>query len=85
MAWEVQNMENLKQKFILLHQVGKFSMAELCRQFGISRPTGYAILKRYETEGWDALEKRSRKHHGHPNQIPSEIEEALLGERGQHP
>jgi len=56
MAWEVQNMENLKQKFILLHQVGKFSMAELCRQFGISRPTGYAILKRYETDGLDALE-----------------------------
>lgn len=85
MAWEVQNMENLKQKFILLHQVEKFSMAELCRQFGISRPTGYAILKRYETEGWDALEERSRKHHGYPNQTPPEIEEALLVERGKHP
>ena len=44
-------MENIKQKFLLLHQTGQFTMVELCRQFGISRPTGYAILKRYEAEG----------------------------------
>jgi len=78
-------MENLKQKFILLHQTGKFPMAELCRQFGISRPTGYAILKRYDAEGWDALEERSRRHRTYPNQTAAAIEEALLAERGRHP
>jgi len=85
MAWGVQNMENLKQKFILLHQVGSLSMTELCRQFGISRPTGYSILKRYENEGWDALEERSRRHRAHPNQTSATAEEALLAERGRHP
>jgi hypothetical protein len=85
MAWGVQNMENLKQKFILLHQVGSLSMTELCRQFGISRPTGYSILKRYENEGWDALEERSRRHRAHPNQTSATVEEALLAERGRHP
>jgi transposase len=81
MAWEVDSMENLKQKFILLHQTGKHTMVELCRDFGISRPTGYAILKRYEDEGWDALEERSRRHQGHPRQTSSEVG-TPDGERG---
>jgi len=85
MAWKVDSMENLKEKFILLFQTGQFTMVELCRQFGISRPTGYAILKRYQEEGWDALGERSRRHRNHPNQTPRAIEEALLTERGKHP
>lgn len=85
MAWKVESMENIKQKFILLHQTGQFTMTELCRQFDVSRPTGYAILKRYETEGWEALAERSRSHHGHPGQTSQTIEAALLQERNRHP
>ena len=77
-------MENIKQKFILLQQTGQFSMTELCRQFGISRPTGYAILKRYESEGWEALDERSRRHQSHPGQTAETIENAILGERNRH-
>ena len=84
MAWKVDSMENLKQKFILLFQTGQFTMVDLCRQFDISRPTGYAILKRYELEGWDALEERSRSRLHHPNKTPPEVEEALLKEREGH-
>ena len=51
MPWKVDKMENLKQKFIVLYEAGAGSMTDLCRQFGISRPTGYAIVKRYEQEG----------------------------------
>lgn len=85
MAWKVESMENLKQKFILLHQTGQFTMLALCKQFGISRPTGYAILSRYEDEGWDALEQRSRRHLGYPNKTADHIEQAILNERGKHP
>jgi transposase InsO family protein len=84
MAWKVDSMENLKQKFILLFQTGQFTMVSLCRQFGISRPTGYAILKRYELEGWDALEERSRTRLRHPNKTSPEVEQALLKERENH-
>ena len=78
-------MENIKQKFILLQQTGQFTMTELCRQFDISRPTGYAILNRYESKGWEALEERSRRHRGHPEQTPEVIENTVLNERGLHP
>jgi transposase InsO family protein len=85
MPWKVEKMENIKQKFILLFQTEKFTMVELCRQFGISRPTGYAILSRYTQEGWDALEEHSRRHQSHPMQTEQVIEEALLTERDKHP
>ena len=84
MAWKVDSMENVKQKFILLFQTGQFTMVELCQQFGISRPTGYTIIKRYEREGWDALDEKSRRHRSHPNQTSSEVEAALLSERENH-
>jgi transposase InsO family protein len=85
MAWKVESMENIKQKFILLFQTDQFTMVALCKQFGISRPTGYAILKRYQDEGWEALDERSRAHRTHPNQTPAQIEEALLTHRVSHP
>lgn len=85
MPWKVEKMENLKQKFILLHQTRQFTMVELCKQFGISRPTGYAILERYRTEGWDALQERSRSHSHHANQTDERIEKELIGLRDKHP
>ena len=36
-------------------------MAPLCREFGISRVTGYKIYERYKTCGLDGLNDRSRR------------------------
>jgi hypothetical protein len=44
MAWKVESMKTQKQKFILLYETGKFSLSSLCRDFGISRPTGYVLV-----------------------------------------
>ena len=35
-------------------------MSDLCREFGISRKTGYKIYNRYKDEGLEALTDRSR-------------------------
>ncbi|MGJ8640038.1 MAG: helix-turn-helix domain-containing protein [Opitutaceae bacterium] len=40
-----------KEHFILLAQTGRFTITDLCADFGISRKTGYKYLQRYETEG----------------------------------
>jgi transposase len=42
-------------------------MAPVCRQFGISRVTGYKIFNRYKECGLDALNDRSR----HPTVTPT--------------
>ena len=85
MPWKVESMANQKQKFISLYETGRFTKSDLCREFGISRPTGNAIIKRYEAQGWDALEERSRKHADHPFRTSLEIEEAIVAERNRHP
>jgi putative transposase len=36
-------------------------MAELCREFGISRKTGYKIFTRYKDIGQEGLTDRSRQ------------------------
>ena len=45
-------------------------MAGLCREFGISRKTGYKILTRYNEIGLDGLTDRSRRPYRHANQLP---------------
>ena len=59
-------------------------MTELCRGYGISRPTGYELWHRYGNEGAAGLEERSRAPARHPNQTPPEIEEQVLALRRAH-
>jgi len=84
MPWKVASMESEKQKFVILYQSGKFTKTELCKGFGISRPTGDAILQRFEEEGWDALAVRSKKHIDHPFKTARDIEDAIIAERKKH-
>lgn len=57
------------------------TMAGLCRQFGISRKTGYKWLARFEAEGAAGLFEHSRASHIHPNQTPGAMEEAIIALR----
>ncbi len=41
-------------------------MAVVCREFGISRSTGYKIFNRYKDHGLLGLEDRSRRPYRHP-------------------
>ena len=53
-------------------------MTSLCREFGISRKTGYKIWNRYQQTGAKALNDRSRKPHRFSNQLSDQIERTLL-------
>jgi transposase len=37
------------------------AMSEICREFGVSRKTGYKIFERYKEHGLKALSDRSRR------------------------
>jgi putative transposase len=60
-------------------------MAPMCREFGISRVTGYKIFKRYKECGLDALYDRSRRPYRHANKLPFQIERTILGIKRKHP
>lgn len=59
-------------------------LAELCREFGVSRKTGYKWLRRYQTGGVTALGDQSRAPHRQANATAEEQVQAVLEARGQH-
>ena len=59
-------------------------MAVVCREFGISRKTGYKIFNRYKDYGLDGLEDKSRAPHRHPNRLPFQVETAILRIKREH-
>jgi putative transposase len=85
MPWKVSDVLDERTRFVLDYERGFHTMAELCRQYGIARKTGYIWVQRYTEQGLEGLQDRPRAPGWHPNQTPEEIEQRLLSLRGQHP
>ena len=62
-------------RFVIRLKDGE-SMAALCREFGISRKTGYKIFERYEGCGLEGLSDRTRRPFRHANHLPEPLEAA---------
>ena len=63
----------------------RFTMAELCARYGVSRRIGYKWLARYDTEGRGGLADRSRAPHRCPHKIADAMAELLVTAREAHP
>jgi transposase InsO family protein len=61
------------------------SMALLCREFGISRKTGYKIVERYEQCGLEGLTDRNRRPFRYANQLPAQVETAIIAAKREKP
>ena len=71
-------------RFVLLAQTNRFTITDLCEQFGISRKTGYKHLERYALEGLKGLGLRSHRPHSFPQRTDADIEALVLAERRLH-
>ena len=60
-------------------------MAVLCREFDISRQTGYKIYTRYKDCGLHGLTDRSRRPYRQANQLPFQVESLIVQLRREHP
>jgi len=60
-------------------------MVTLCREFAISRKTGYKIFDRYKEYGLEALTDRSRRPWRYANQLPQQVEAAILNLKREKP
>jgi transposase InsO family protein len=54
------------------------AMTDLCREFSVSRKTGYKIFNRYKEEGLHALTDRCRRPVRAANQLPPQIEALIV-------
>jgi transposase len=61
------------------------SMTDVCREFGISRKTGYKVFDRYKEHGLEALTDRSRRPVRYANQLPPPIEGLIVRLKGEKP
>ena len=61
------------------------SMSAVCREFGISRKTGYKIFSRYKQSGFEALSDRSRRPVRYANQLPPQIESLIVTLKREKP
>jgi len=60
-------------------------MAVLCREFGISRKTGYKLYRRYLDCGLDGLTDRSRRPYRQANQLPYQVETRIVQLKQEFP
>ncbi len=74
-----------RARLVSLHQDGLYSVSELARRFGVSRPTVYTWIERYRDGGTEALTDRSHAPHTQPHQTAPEVETLIVEARRAHP
>lgn len=85
MAWQPKDLMDIKRDFVALALQQGCNRRELCRRFGISPKTGYALLARHAQEGSAAYVPRSRRPTGSPTRTAPEVEKAVTDLRASHP
>jgi transposase InsO family protein len=73
-----------RMRFVIRLKDGE-SMASLCREFGISRKTGYKRFERYEQCGVEGLTDRARRPFRYANQLPAQVEAAIVAAKKEKP
>src|SRR5271168_5003619 len=61
MPWKESRILDQRLQFLSSYQKEEMSVADLCREFGISRPTGNRWINRYNETGPEGLVDRSRR------------------------
>jgi putative transposase len=84
MPWQECSKVEERMRFVARLLEGE-KMAVLCREFDISRKTGYKIFERYKESGTKGFDDRSRRPYRHANQLPFQTEALIVGLRKEYP
>jgi putative transposase len=84
MPWQECSKVEERMRFVARLLEGE-KMAVLCREFDISRKTGYKIFQRYKDSGTRGFDDRSRRPYRHANQLPFQTEALIVGLRKEYP
>ena len=69
MPWKETSVMNVRTEFVLRVFEAKVSFNELCKEFGISRKTGYKWKERFLEQGLTGLNDQSRRPDTSPQQL----------------
>jgi transposase InsO family protein len=85
MPWARIDVGEQRVKFVVRAVSGKERMTALCREFGVSRPTGYRWRQRFEQAGsFTAVVERSRRPKRSPLQTELPKEERVVALRREY-
>src|ERR1700722_20148125 len=84
MPWKERSVMDERMLFVTRRLAGE-PMSDLCREFNISRKTGYKIFDRYKECGVLGLADRVRRPYRYGNQLPLQITAAILGIKKDKP
>ena len=84
MPWRECSVMEERVRFVARLLEGE-GMSDVCREFGISRKTGYKILNRYREAGLEALCDRSRRPVRYANQLAAQIERLIVEAKRDKP
>jgi transposase len=82
MPWNEVDVQEQRMRFVM-RAFGRKERVSVCAgEFGISRPTGYRWLRRYErTRSLRALQEQSRRPQGSPRKTAEEKEQRVVALR----
>ena len=84
MPWRTESVMDQRVEFVLRAKEGEESLAALCRDYGISRPTGYLWWHRYHAVGSvSGLAEHSRRPLHSPRRTAAAVAAAVLALRDQ--
>jgi putative transposase len=84
MSWSASDLQHLRAEFVMIASEDDTCKSAACRQFGISRKTGYKWLSRYRTRGLAGLLDRSRRPHSSLRQMDGDAVVALVELHDRH-
>jgi putative transposase len=74
-----------REEFVLAHLRGERTMTQLCRDFGVSRKTGYKWVERFFESGAPGLADLSRAPVRRPHALDDTLAETIVELRKKHP
>ena len=77
MPWQDCSKTDERLRFVARLLDGE-KMAALCREFDVSRKTGYKIFQRHKDCGLEGLTDHSRRPYRRANQLPFQIEKLIV-------
>ena len=84
MPWKTESVMDQRVEFVLRARRGDETVAKLCREYQVSRPTGYLWLNRYQEVGSvTGLVEHSRRPLHCPRRTSDEIAAAVLAIRDE--
>lgn len=84
MSWGDRCVRDRRVEFVIRASRGG-AISALCREYQISRPTGYLWLRRFQQEGVAGIEERSHRPHHSPCRTASVLEQRIAQLRAERP